>query len=179
MEVKAAQAELRHAYTDGGPGVVVSGLIWLAAAFVERQQGVEAAFLALFFGGMLIFPFALLINRAILKRRGESKTNPFGKLVLEGTIAMIGGLIAAWLFLPFKPEWVIPLAAIAVGTHYFAFRTAYGLAIFWLLGAAVTALGALAIFTGWLETNFVTVAVAVTELVFGGILWLRAGNTSE
>ena len=66
-----------------------------------------------------------------------------------------------------------------MGTHYFAFRTAYGLAIFWLLGAAVTTLGALAIFTGWLETNFVTVAVAVTELVFGGILWLRAGNTSE
>jgi hypothetical protein len=178
MDVKQAQAQLRRAYTDGGPGVVVSGLVWLAAAFVERQSGVETAFAVLFFGGMLIFPLALLVNRAILKRPSESKANPFGKLVLEGTIAMIGGLIAAWLFLPYKPEWVIPLAAIAVGTHYFAFRTAYGIAAFWLLAAAVTAIGALAIFTSAVPGGIVAFAIAAIELVFGIAMWLRAGKSA-
>ncbi len=47
--------------------------------------------------------------------------------MLELTVAMIAGLIAAWLFVEFKPEWVIPLAAIMVGTHYGAFQSAYGM----------------------------------------------------
>lgn len=178
MQISNAQADMRRAYTDGGPGVVISGLIWLVAAFVERHSAVETAFAVLFFGGMLIFPLALLINRAILKRASESKANPFGRLVLEGTIAMIGGLIAAWLFLPYKPEWVIPLAAIAVGTHYFAFRTAYGIATFWLLASAVTALGALAIFTGVVPSGVVAFAISAIELAFGIVLWLRAAKST-
>src|SRR3546814_12510337 len=42
------------------------------------------------------------------------------------SIAMIGGLFAAWLFLPFQPTYAFPLAAIAVGTHYAVFKTVYG-----------------------------------------------------
>lgn len=179
MQISTAQAELRRAYTDGGPGVIVSGLIWLAAAIVERQTSVGAAFAVLFFGGMLIFPLALLINRGILKRPRESKANPFGKLLLESTIAMIGGLIAAWLFLPYKPDWVIPLAAIAVGTHYFVFRTAYGIGTFWALGAVITALGALAVFTDILAPDSVAVAVAAIEILFGLVLMMRAHRPTK
>ncbi len=34
MEIKAAQFEVRRAYMRGGPGAVVSGLVWLMAGFV-------------------------------------------------------------------------------------------------------------------------------------------------
>lgn len=174
MDIASAQADLRRAYADGGPGVLVSGLVWLVAALIEARGGIGAGFAALFFGGMLIFPAALLINRKILRRAAEAKDNPFGKLVLECTIAMIGGLLAAWLFLPHAPELVMPLAAIAVGTHYFVFRTAYGDARFWLLGGAITAAGCVAIFGPLPRAEWLTMTVAFIELAFGAMLTASA-----
>lgn len=174
MDIVSAQADLRRAYADGGPGVFVSGVVWLVAAIVEARGGIGAGFAALFFGGMLIFPAALLVNRHVLRRAAEAKDNPFGKLVLECTIAMIGGLLAAWLFLPHAPGLVIPLAAIAVGTHYFVFRTAYGDARFWLLGGAIAAVGCAAIFGPLLRAEWVAPLVAAVEIGFGALLSFRA-----
>ena len=98
-----AQADLRRAYVDGGPGVIVSGVVWLIAAWVEARTGTATAFAVLFFGGMAIFPVSLLIDRGILRRARENPANPGGMLVLEATIAMIAGLFAAWLFLRHDP----------------------------------------------------------------------------
>ena len=174
MQIEDAQAEIRRGYMDGALGVIVSGCVWLATAITERQAGVGTAFTVLFFGGMFIFPIGLLIARGILKRPGESADNPMGRLVLEGTIAMIAMLAAAWLFLDYRPDWVIPIAAVAVGTHYFAFRTAYGLKIYWLLAAIVTAIGCFAIFPKLIPSDMVAFGVAATELIFGVFLAIRA-----
>ena len=43
MLIADAQADLRRAYTDGGPGVIVSGLVWLAAWYAESRHGVAPA----------------------------------------------------------------------------------------------------------------------------------------
>ena len=94
-------------------------------------------------------------------------------LVLESTIAMIAGLFAAWLFLRHDPSLVMPLAAIMVGTHYFAFRTAYGDRAFWLLGALVTLAGLAAIYRFVPLPGGVTLAVALIELAFGATLTAR------
>lgn len=174
MEVAEAQSDLRRAYADGGPGVIISGLVWLAAAFAEMRSGTATGFLVLFFGGMTIFPLALLANRVILRRKAEDKSNPGGMLVLESTIAMIAGLFAAWLFLDYNPDLVMPLAAIMVGTHYFAFKTAYGDRLFWLLGAVVTVVGLAAIYPFLPLPGTVTLQVAVIEIVFGLFLLVRA-----
>src|SRR5687767_2733511 len=99
MQIDEAQRDLRRAYVGGGPGVFVSALTWFAAAMVERGQGVGPAFAVLFFSGMLIFPLATLASRYLFGRARESGYNPLGGLALESTIAMIGGLFAAWLFL--------------------------------------------------------------------------------
>jgi hypothetical protein len=123
MVISDAQLDLRRAYVGGGPGVMVSGLIWLAATYIQHAQGIGTGFAALFFGGMLIFPGTKLVCRTMFHRENESSSNPFGMTVLESTIAMIGGLFAAWLFLSSQPALVFPLAAIAVGTHYFVFKT--------------------------------------------------------
>lgn len=178
MIIADAQQDLRRAYVGGGPGVVISGLIWLAAAFVERTQGVGAGFATLFFGGMLIFPGAKLICRTTFGRQNELSDNPFGKTVLEGTIAMIGGLFAASLFISLKPALVFPLAAIAVGTHYFVFKTVYGERLFWLLAAIVTAIAVGDIYIAPLR-GWTAILVSVTELAFGVALVMRAHRSNE
>ncbi|MEO8142106.1 MAG: hypothetical protein ABI617_05560 [Sphingomicrobium sp.] len=48
MHISDAQADLRRAYVGGGPGAVVSGLVWFAAAWVEANHGIRAAVIALF-----------------------------------------------------------------------------------------------------------------------------------
>lgn len=174
MTILEAQNDLRRAYVGGGPGVFVSALIWAAAAWVERGHGVGPAFALLFFTGMLIFPLATLIARTLFRRDKEAPDNPLGRTALESTIAMLGGLFAAWLFLPFEPGYVFPLAAIAVGTHYAVFKTVYGDNLFWLLGALVAAVGFLSIYKVFLLPGGPIVAVAAIELIFAVVLTMRA-----
>jgi hypothetical protein len=174
MTIDEAQRDLRRAYVGGGPGVFVSGLVWLAAAMVEWQSGIEPAFATLFLGGMLIFPFSALACRFLFKRAKEGADNKLAAIGLESTVAMIGGLLAAWLFLPLEPAHVFPIAAIAVGTHYAAFRTLYGDASFWVLGGLITAAGLLGLFAGEPIPGGTILAVGAIELVFAVLLTFRA-----
>jgi len=169
MTIEDAQADLRRAFVGGGPGLVISGLFWLAAALVEARSGTGPAFTLLFLTGMLIFPAAVLVSRFLFARAPAGKSNPIARIAFESTIAMIGGLVIAWLLLPIRPEWVFPLAAIAVGTHFFAFRTAYGYARFWLLGALLTALGFAELFSMPFGGRL-PLFVAAIEIAFG--FWL-------
>jgi hypothetical protein len=173
MLISDAQQDLRRAYVGGGPGVIISGLVWLVATWTLHNRGVSVGFAALFFGGMLIFPLTKLVCRALFRRENESSSNPFGLTVLECTIAMIGGLFAAWLFLSSNPALVFPLAAVAVGTHYFIFKTAYGNHLFWLLGAVVTAIGIGDIYLPQMR-GWTALSVSVTELIFGLALTIQA-----
>lgn len=174
MTIEEAQRDLRRAYVGGGPGAAVSGLLWLAAAGVEAARGTEAAFTTLFFGGMAIFPVATLLCRRVFGRAAEVAGNPMGRIALESTVAMIGGLLAAWLLMPHRPDQVFALAAVAVGTHYAAFRSAYGDALFWVLAAAITGAACLALFAAAPVPGGVILWVAAIELAFGIALTWRA-----
>lgn len=176
MDVGEAQQDLHRAYVGGGPGVLVSAAVWLTAGVIERTEGVQTAFAVLFFGGMLIFPLASLAVRLLFRRGKESAKNPFGATVLECTIAMIGGLFAAWLFLPLRPDYVFPVAAIAVGTHYAVFKTAYGDRLFWLLGGLITTVGVVSIFQVAPIPGGAVLAVGAIELLFGLLLTVRASR---
>jgi hypothetical protein len=177
MLISDAQRDLRRAYVGGGPGVMISGLIWLVATVVQLKQGIGAGFTALFFGGMLIFPITKLLCRFLFRRDSETPGNPFGLTVLECTIAMIGGLFAAWLFLPSRPMLTFPLAAVAVGTHYCVFATAYGNRWFWLIAGIVTAIGCGDIFLAQMH-GATALLVTVTELVFGLALTIGATRSA-
>ena len=174
MIIAEAQADLRRAYVGGGPGAIVSGTLWFVAAWVEANHGIRTAFIALFFGGMLIYPLGLAASRLLFRRAAEAKTNPMGPVALESTIAMIGCLLAAWLILPVRPEMVFPIAAVAVGTHYFVFKTAYGDRTYWLLAALITAVGLAAIFNVATLPGGLILAVGVIEVIFGILLTMRA-----
>lgn len=173
MMAIAAQHEIRRAYVGGGPGIIVSALVWAIAAYCVSQWGIRAGFIALFIGGMTIFPLAQFICRTVFARPAPSSANSVAMLGLESTIAMIALLGAAWLLLPFRPEAVFPLAAIAVGTHYFAFATLYGDRTYWLIAALLTAVGAFALFEPAVGTLAVILAVAMVELAAGLYLTVR------
>ena len=170
MTIDDSQADLRRAFVGGGPGLVISGLFWLAAGVVADTHGIKTGFVLLFLTGMLIFPLSALVCRFAFGRAPTAAGNPMGRIALESTFPMIGGLVIAWLLLPLRPDWVFPVAAIAVGTHFFAFRSAYGDALFWLLGALITALGAAELFGLTKLDGAFLYPVAVIEIAFG--LWL-------
>ena len=174
MDIQAAQQDTRRAYVGGGPGVLASAMVWFSAGLVERAHGTAPAFIVLFFAGMLIFPLGTLISRIGFRTAGASAGNPLGGTALESTVAMIGGLVAAWLFLPLKATWVFPVAAIAVGTHYAAFRTVYGDWLFLLLAALITGLGLAGVFAPAVLGHSLIFGVASAELVLGVILTVRA-----
>lgn len=169
----AAQHEIRRAYVGGGPGTIVSAIVWFVAAYFVWRWDVRTGFIALFIGGMAIFPLGQLVCRTFLARPAPSGGNALGMLGLESTLAMIAMLGAAWLLLPFRPDAVFPLAAIAVGTHYFAFATLYGDRTYWLLAALLTGIGMLALFAPAFGTLAVIIGVAVVELLVGLYLTIR------
>lgn len=173
MTVEEAQAEIRLCYGGGGIGMVVSGLVWLVAAVAVSRHGVGPGFAVLFFGGMLIFPVSALIEQVFLRRPKPAPGNPLGMLALEATIAMIGCLFAAWLFVPLQPAYVFPIAAIAVGLHYLAFKTVYGDRTYWLLGALMTLVGFAGIYVAALSANKLALAIAALEIGFGIIVLMR------
>lgn len=170
LTLEEAQRDIRRAYGGGGLGAIISGLVWLVAAGVTQVSGIRIGFTALFLGGMLIFPLGLLISRVLLRWPPEAAGNTLGRTALESTIAMIGLFFAAWLFVDVKPDLVLPLAAIAVGLHYFAFRTVYGDATYWLLGGAITATGFAGIYGVLPSAVALALAVGVIEIVFGIVL---------
>jgi len=132
VTIEHAQRDLRRAFVGGGPGLAISGIFWLTAGLVATARGVAPAFVVLFVTGMLIFPLATLVCRFAFGRDAPAADNPMGRIALESTLAMLSGLVVAWLLLPLRPDWAFPLSAFAVGTHFFAFRSAYGDVTFWL-----------------------------------------------
>ena len=179
LTINEAQRDISRAFVGGGPGVFVSAMAWFAAAYVEATQGIGPAFIFLFFAGMLIFPLSLIASRFLFGRAKEASGNPLGMVALESTVAMIGGLFAAWLMLRFEPAYVFPLAAIAVGTHYAVFKTVYGDRLFWLLGALITGAGLISIFDAGPLPGGLIAVVGIIELLFAIILTMRDRRAAQ
>lgn len=177
MDIAIAQTELRRAYLRGGPGAIVSGVVWLAAGITAARHGVPAGFAVLFLGGMLIFPVATFIVRVLFRRDPLSKENPGGLTVIETIVPMMAGLLAAWLLMPYRADFVFPMAAIAVGAHYFGFRTAYGDRTNWVLGGVMCFVGVGSIFSGMPTGAATPYVIAAIEIVFG--CWLTWTSISK
>ncbi|MEC9080995.1 MAG: hypothetical protein VYE44_04395 [Verrucomicrobiota bacterium] len=167
MELDVSQNELRHSYVRGGPGAIVSGLVWLAAGVTSQLSSIAYGFAVLFFAGMLIFPISKLVLKTVFSRTPESKSNPGGLIVMETVFPMIGGLFVAWLILPYRPDYVFPIASIAVGAHYFGFRTAYGDWTYWIFGTLLCLIGTFSILLKFPPANFVPFIFAFVEILFG------------
>ncbi len=142
MNLSESQFEMRHAFSGGFAGQLVSGLIWLAAAGVSVWVQPRAGMAVLFFGSMLIFP----LTQATLRLMGyPARVSPKNGLWNLGsqiafTVPLNFLLVGAATL--YRENWFFPAAMIVVGTHYLPFITLYGMKLFGAL-AGVLVLGGL------------------------------------
>lgn len=165
MKFEDAQKDMNFAYFGGGTGVLVSGLIWCVAGVVAMFYSNQSSMLALFFGGMLIHPLAIVLSKALKRTGNHSPENPLGKLALESTIILFVGLFLAFYAAKLHAEWFYPIMLMIIGVRYLIFNTLYGVKIYWVLGALLMFSGMLCILLG---SNFVTGAFigGITEIIF-------------
>lgn len=141
MNFKAAQKDMRIGYYAGGTGALVSGLIWIAAGLIALHATQKLSILVFFFGGMLIHPLGVVLDK-LLKRTGtHQKGNPLGALALESTLLIFIGLFIAYSVFQFKPNWFYPIMMLLIGGRYVIFQSVYGIRLYWVFGFALILLG--------------------------------------
>lgn len=169
MDISRAQDDVRRAYLDGAPGMLVSGVLWLATAAIAQQGSVRRAMVVLFVGGLFIFPLSLLVTRALGGSASLPKGHPMTALAMQAAFIMPAGwplVIAAGMA---KPAWYFAGAALLVAVHYFPFITLYGMRLYGVLAAAIMAAGGAAL---WLLPTQVAASAWTTglcEVVAGGV----------
>lgn len=173
MQFAEAQAQLVAKYANGGPGAVISGLVWLIAGTVWLRSGIVPAFGALFVGGIAIFPLSMLVCRFGLRTPQGSGANPLERLAMEGTLFLFAGLLVAWVLLHHVPALSFPVMAVTIGARYFTFRTLYGDAAYWMLGGVLALLGAIAMLRADLLPVNLALWVGAVEILFGIMLTMR------
>jgi len=166
-----AQANLRKGYADGALGVLASGTVWMVAALVAFLVSSQAAIWTLFFGGMLIHPFGLLLAKLMGIPGSHSKQNPLGKLIMEGTIFMLMCIPLALLLSLQNHAWFFQGMLLIIGGRYLTFSTLYGIKTYWVLGAVLGAAAfALFFFNG--SPAISALSGSMTEIGFGIFLFL-------
>ena len=168
----AAQHDLSQAYAGGAPGVLVSGLVWLIAGIVWQLHGINAAFAALFFGGMAIHPLGILIERIAFRAPKATIGKPLETLAIEATIPLFVGVMIAWVLLVRAPGLAIPSFAAIVGARYFLFRTLYGEVAYWMLGGAILLIAGVAMF-GIRPPLNLSFIVGIVEVIGAAVLLPR------
>lgn len=174
-----AQRDMRSGYVGGAPGVLVSGLVWLAAASVAHFVSFETSMLALFVGGMLIHPVSVLLARFVLRAPAAHPKNPLSMLALQSTVMLMAGFLLAWVISHNEPGWFYPAMLLVIGSRYFTFATVYGSWAFIALGSVLVALGSLAIIVFDAPPVMMAAAGGAIEVVFALLLFVLAARGTE
>jgi hypothetical protein len=175
LEFSDAQKDIRVSFLNGGPGAFVSAAVWLAAALTTAYRGVELGFPVLFFGGMFIFPVGAVITRSIFKRPSPQAGNPGSMIAFETVPPMIVTLFVAFFFVRNQPDYVFPIAAMAVGSHYCGFHSAYGLPSYWGIAGIMTGLGFLSLTVFQLSEQWMFPALIASVEILFGLWWTWSG----
>lgn len=92
----ALQKDMRQGYLWGATGIIVSGLVWLAAALVAYSYGPTRAIWTLFIGAAFIHPLSIVIGRVLGAAGKHSAGNGLARLAMESTVSMIMCLTLAY-----------------------------------------------------------------------------------
>jgi hypothetical protein len=144
MNMSEAQSDMRHAYFGGATGAFASALVWLTSGVVALLVSPGSAVLALFIGGMLIYPLSVLLSKGIGRPGKHERGNPLGALALEGTCYMLLCLPLAFAVFLYKAAWFFPAMLLIIAGRYLTFQTIYGMRLYWFLGV-VLVLGSVAL----------------------------------
>ena len=178
MALTEAQADLRRAHVNGGAGVLVSGLAWLAAGSALLAQGPQTGFFVLFFCGLAIAPVAGLVERFVFKASPSTTGKRLEWIAIATVPVLLGGFFIGWLGMAEAPFAAVPIVAIGVGLRYLAFPVMFGSLVFALLGAAFIAAGAVGILNH-AAAPWTALGLGVIELATGAMLvqqWRTAAS---
>ena len=173
LTIAGAQRDMRHAYMDGAPGVLTSGTAWFVAGMACMLRSPAEAVWALFIGGMLIHPVALVLLKLFGRPAAHARANPLGTLALMTTIWMILSLPLAYGVSMLRIEWFFPAMLFVIGGRYLTFATLYGMRIYLLFGA-VLALAGYALGSQGAGAAAGAFAGAAIEVGFGAFMLIRA-----
>lgn len=162
MLIADAQRDVRDAYLDGAPGMLVSGVLWLATAAVAASGNVRGAWILLFVGGMFIFPVGTVLVRMFGGRARLRPDNPLQALGMQAAFLVPLGwplVIAAGMT---NEGWYFAAASWLVGIHYLPFITLYGMRLYGILAAAL-------LVASWACVQYLPTDVAAAAWATGGI----------
>lgn len=166
------QREMRIAFLDGAPGMLVSAVVWLLAAIVCARSGMPNAVWTLLIGGALIHPVSTIVLK-VVGRSARAKGSALTHLAMATTAWLIVGCVLAYGLYTANPAWFFPAMLLVIGSRYLAFQALFGQRLYWLCGAALIAAGWLSVTAGISPTSAAFVGSGI-EGVFGGFLLLNA-----
>jgi hypothetical protein len=176
--LQSAQADMRRAYLSGAPGVLISGLVWLASGGVAAMVSEKASVMTLLFGGAAIFPMSIVITKLLGRSGKHMASNPLGSLAAEGTIWLLAGCAVAYGMHLVRMEWFFPSMLLAIGGRYLTFQTLYGLRAYWACGGLLC-VAALALALSMSPPIAGALTGAAIELVFAAVLFRLAKRAPQ
>lgn len=173
IHIAGAQQEMRVAFYDGGPGMLVSGTVWAVAAMVVAFQGVERGIWALLIGGALIHPLSVLLTKALGRTAASPKDNGLPSLAGTSTVWLIVCCAMAYGLSRHNVEWFFPAMMATIGSRYMVFSTLFGRAIYLVCGGVLLVAGVAA---AWLHVPPVMAAAlgSAIEIVFAAVVFKGA-----
>lgn len=169
------QDEMRHAYYDGAPGILVSGLVWLAAALACHLFGVERGVWTLLAGGMLIHPLSVVLGRAMGRPARTGKANALNQLAMASTVWLILCCAMAYGLFLFMPELFFPAMMATIGSRYLIFASLYGRTVYLVMGASLILAGVLALYLAIVPLAAAAIGGGI-EVLFAAYVFSRAGK---
>lgn len=155
------QQDMRTAFLDGAPGMLVSATVWIIAGVVCLQLGIEKAIWTLLIGGALIHPVSLVLLKLLGRSAKASTGNPLNSLAFATTIWLIVCCVFAYGLSRMNVAWFFPAMMLAIGSRYLTFHSLFGRRHYWFCGGALIAAGYLCAAQG--------ISPALAALVGGGV----------
>ena len=169
------QSEMRHAYYDGAPGVLISGLVWISAALVCYLVGLHQGVWTLLIGGALIYPISVVVTKITGRPAKTSKENALNQLVMASTFWLILCCAMSYGLFRFMPVLFFPAMMATIGSRYFIFASVYGRPIYWVMGASLIVAGFAALFCAMPPTAAAGLGGSI-EVLFAVAVFSRASR---
>ncbi len=174
MDIAAAQKDLRNAYYDGVPGVLISGLVWLLSGLVAFfSKDTLNSLITLGVGGMFIFPLSIVFSKLMGRTGTYEKGNPMGTLAGQSTFPLVVCFPIAYIASLVNIKLFFPAMLLVIGCRYLIFVTIYGLGVYWLFGFVLIASGFVVAF---LQPPFYVGGLTggLIEILFAAIIFMNA-----
>lgn len=135
------QKDMRTAFMDGAPGMLVSASVWIVAGLVFLRVGAEQGIWALLIGGALIHPVTTIVLKLLGRTAKTSAGNPLNTLAFASTIWLIVCCVLAYGLSRANVAWFFPAMMLTIGSRFLTFHTLFGHRLYWVCGGALIVAG--------------------------------------